>query len=77
MVIMTTDKLIALAEQCDAKAMKGPWKSDFCGEVFTISPDVPLDESEPKIGPIFQGIGATTIGPDAKCVVREPGRSGK
>lgn len=59
-----TNKLITLAEDMDTAATKGPWKSDYCGDVWTISPDVPLEESMPEIGVLFRGVGSTSTGPD-------------
>lgn len=60
---MTPDELKTLKELAKA-ATQGPWKSDYCGDVWTESPDVPLDDSQPEIGPLFRTIGSTPKGPD-------------
>lgn len=58
---MTPDELKRLRELCE-KATAGPWKSDYCGDVWTISGEVPhVNDGGMEL---FQGIGTTTRGPD-------------
>lgn len=56
-----------LLDELEAKAKAatpGPWTSDFCGDVWTISPLVPKEFHEGVGADIFRMIGSTSTGPD-------------